>query len=471
MYSWYEKPAACYAYLEDVNIGFNVTEDLYVEHSIRKSRWFTRGWTLQELIAPSRIIFFSRDWLMLGTTGIHYYRERSLLKLLSDITTIPQQVLADSSERKSCSVARKMSWAAGRETTREEDMAYCLLGIFDVNMPLLYGEGTRAFIRLQEEILKETDDQSLFAWDLRDQFHPSLDLVWKGRFGELEGGILASRPAFFAASANVVPFPSEPDRQPYTMTNKGLRIELRFMEVNRIYEVMPIALLDCHYEDDFSGAIGIPLEKTTNTSVFTRSSEELGGKWGLKETEKFEIRTIYLTKRIVGQRNEGLGKTCLIRWASLKTQGYQLLQISPSHPSRWNERTNVLNMMLEYTRNLSAIATSTIVFCSEGRNSCFAVVLSLMYRSKFFHQRAGPNLSTSVKVMPRPIGVPLREWLEKCETLRIYPRMLWTLEEVDDQVEDFFQHPDKTESLNITATVALERMLNQDIVVLDITCQ
>ncbi|PMD57602.1 HET-domain-containing protein, partial [Hyaloscypha bicolor E] len=149
MYNWYKRSVVCFAYLGDV--------DKDVEDEIRKSRWFTRGWTLQELVAPKEVIFFDKNWNYLGD-------KNTLSTLLSQITTIPEAVLANPPRHRSCSLARKMSWAAGRETTREEDIAYCLLGLFEVNMPLLYGEGARAFIRLQEEIIKETDDQSLFAW-------------------------------------------------------------------------------------------------------------------------------------------------------------------------------------------------------------------------------------------------------------------------------------------------------------------
>ncbi|PMD14471.1 HET-domain-containing protein [Hyaloscypha hepaticicola] len=225
MYRWYEKSWVCYAYLEDVkedldDIYENPDEDTNndsihgnndsikslngnVEKSIRKSRWFTRGWTLQELIAPRQIIFFGKNWLFLGEKETYSsHPERSLLKLLSNITTIPETVLADPSERTSCSVAKRMSWAARRETTREEDMAYSLLGIFEVNMPLLYGEGIRAFRRLQEEIIKETDDQSLFAWGLR---HSGFYTYGFDEF-DFNHGILALSPASLLFLQKLFPF-------------------------------------------------------------------------------------------------------------------------------------------------------------------------------------------------------------------------------------------------------------------------
>lgn len=84
--------------------------------------------------------------------------------LLSTITGIQAEILMGEWQPSDWSVACHMSWAAGRQTTRLEDMAYCLIGIFDVNLPLLYGEGKKAFIRLQETILTKDDDHSIFAW-------------------------------------------------------------------------------------------------------------------------------------------------------------------------------------------------------------------------------------------------------------------------------------------------------------------
>jgi hypothetical protein len=159
MYGWYEGSIVCYAYLEDVEHALSThapDDPANKDKAIRKSRWFNRGWTLQELIAPKKVYFFDSQWRSLGS-------KEDLSPLLSSITTIPEDVLAEPENRRDCSVARKMTWAAKRQTTRIEDVAYSMLGIFDVNMPLLYGEGRKAFIRLQEEILKETDDQSLLA--------------------------------------------------------------------------------------------------------------------------------------------------------------------------------------------------------------------------------------------------------------------------------------------------------------------
>jgi hypothetical protein len=129
MYLWYSKAAICFAYLSDVEPRKSEDPEL-ASSSFRKSRWFTRGWTLQELIAPEHMVFLSKNWTKLGNKDRFY-------RLLSDITSIDTDVLQYSEAISRISVARKMSWAARRITTRVEDRAYSLLGIFDLNMPLL----------------------------------------------------------------------------------------------------------------------------------------------------------------------------------------------------------------------------------------------------------------------------------------------------------------------------------------------
>ena len=115
MYQWYKRASVCYAYLSDVaSLGFDFAQ----------SRWFARGWTLQELIAPSSLRFFGRNWCYLGSKKRH-------LSLLSKITGIDVAVL-DGKDPSMCSVSRRMSWASERQTTRAEDIAYCLMGLFDV---------------------------------------------------------------------------------------------------------------------------------------------------------------------------------------------------------------------------------------------------------------------------------------------------------------------------------------------------
>jgi len=155
MYKWYAEADICYAYLSDIRTVSSPSQPSWSIATFATSKWFTRGWTLQELIAPRSVEFYAEDWTDLGTKS-------SRRDEISTITGIDVRVL-DGENPAICNVAERLSWAASRQTTRSEDAAYCLLGIFQVHMPLLYGEGDRALIRLQEEILKTTEDYTLLA--------------------------------------------------------------------------------------------------------------------------------------------------------------------------------------------------------------------------------------------------------------------------------------------------------------------
>jgi len=183
MYNWYRQSKVCYAFLFD----------LEPDGDLGACRWFSRGWTLQELIAPKHVVFYSKEWNLHGT-------KRDLVGELSRITGISEGILLGD-ELSAVSIAQKMSWAAGRKTTRVEDIAYCLLGIFDINMPLLYGEGHRAFRRLQEVILLNVHDLSIFAWRRTSPPPPAGD-------GAREYcGVLADSPSLFETCGSFVKKP------------------------------------------------------------------------------------------------------------------------------------------------------------------------------------------------------------------------------------------------------------------------
>jgi hypothetical protein len=208
MYRWYANSKVCFAYLVDVQPVYGVGKPL----AWQNSRWFSRGWTLQELIAPSHVEFFFNSWDYMGSRG-------SWAVMLSNLTGIPVAVL-ETNDLSSASVAQKMSWASHRKTTRREDMAYCLLGLFDINMPLLYGEGEKAFLRLQEHITASSTDHSLFAWG-----------VDSGSAGEtLENirsyrSIFARSPADFAECGDLVEF-NFVRPESWTQTNRGFHAVL-----------------------------------------------------------------------------------------------------------------------------------------------------------------------------------------------------------------------------------------------------
>ena len=224
MYRWYSEAQVCYAYLEDL------FQELHLEASVtdgrerkrekgghrtfRQSRWFTRGWTLQELLAPQSVIFYDQNWTEIGSKS-------SLLNQVSQASGIAIGFLESPH---TASIAQKMSWASRRQTTRTEDTAYCLLGLFGVNMPLLYGEGSKAFRRLQEEIIKSSTDQSIFAW--RD---PRCVPHWKPVRATFTG-MLAMSPEYYSTSSDIITA-SLPGKQstPYSVNNLGVSMELYYI--------------------------------------------------------------------------------------------------------------------------------------------------------------------------------------------------------------------------------------------------
>ena len=223
MYKWYKRSEACYVHLADV--PSLAAGSAQVRQAFHTSPWFTRCWTLQELLAPTRLVFLTHSW-----EQITEIRKANVVKLstfeecwsasLATITSIPEAAILGTDTKPS--LAQRMSWAARREATREEDVAYSLLGLFDINMSLLYGEGPKAFIRLQTEIIqRDSDDESILAWrtptsHLEDRSHIS--------------GFLASHPSAFARCGNIHYRESDGDRgarlplMPSTITPRGLQI-------------------------------------------------------------------------------------------------------------------------------------------------------------------------------------------------------------------------------------------------------
>ncbi|KAK6438172.1 hypothetical protein LTR95_005627 [Oleoguttula sp. CCFEE 5521] len=159
MWQWYSQAKECYAYLVDVDSAATSQNQPFESRPYKSSAWFSRGWTLQELLAPRIVIFFDFAWRRIGEK-----LDASILSELTRITSIPEDCLVSHFSLSNACVAKKFSWAATRVTTRPEDAAYSLLGLIGINMPLLYGEGTKAFFRLQQEIIRQTNDESVFVW-------------------------------------------------------------------------------------------------------------------------------------------------------------------------------------------------------------------------------------------------------------------------------------------------------------------
>ncbi|KAF5350767.1 hypothetical protein D9758_010383 [Tetrapyrgos nigripes] len=241
MYQYYEDAVVCYVYLFDVSGKCHPRNH---KSNFKRSKWFKRGWTLQELLASKYITFFDKDWTKIGTRW-------SLRDVISVITTIPIDVLEGRPIDK-YSVAQKMSWAAFRETTRPEDKAYCLMGIFGVSMPPIYGEGgEKAFMRLQQEIIRVSDDRSIFAWI--------------SVYGEREErGLLARSPWEFRYSGQVQASHTDAiignSPSSYSFNNNGLHIHLP-LEMHNSHSDVFLASLLCQTND--SSSVFVYLRRTT----------------------------------------------------------------------------------------------------------------------------------------------------------------------------------------------------------------
>ena len=264
MWSYYSGALECHAYFDDVAhseefskrlllrevqpgnmVEEPMSEIMRVDEELMvwiKSRWFTRGWTLQELLASSVVLFMTSDWAVLGRKCVswansrcpsHVYRNFvSITDILQTLTGIERQFFDDPSKIRQASIAKRMSWASERSTTRIEDEAYCLLGILNVNLPLLYGEGTRAFRRLQAALLSASTDHSLFVWKrTRTDYN-------------VQSGLLAHSPLKFKTSGDVKVRVQEGGTWPYAITNLGvkLRLKAKQLELSRLSKEAMTAL-------------------------------------------------------------------------------------------------------------------------------------------------------------------------------------------------------------------------------------
>lgn len=349
MYRWYQRSEVCYAYIEDWpvdldwadsasivpdgdEIGFRrlqfggrpITDSASEEAIVRKStnevlpleervgdvsastdekedsicnelrdkpldsrklplRWFTRGWTLQELIAPRKMEFFDKEWRSRGMKS-----DPSVIEHLSRITGISLRVLRDSSGlavERICH-GQRMSWAAFRSTSREEDIAYCLLGIFQVNIPLLYGEGSKAFIRLQEAILASSTDLSLLAWTQpREDLQPYRGILSRNPYEfrglgrcHLDRGVFSKRDEII-------------------LTNKGVRVETSLFAPKG--DLRPIKSearsyllsLGCYTHDKYVQGIVLTRMKDTHVRAEPTALVRLDSNMG-----KLRLQRIYLAR-------------------------------------------------------------------------------------------------------------------------------------------------------------------------------
>ena len=319
MYQWYQQAAVCYAYLFDVT---SVESDFLSEKAIDqghlsfdRARWFTRGWCLQELLAPRNMQFYNVYWDYIGS-------KNSLKERISTITHIDEYGLFIP-DLSVLSVAHRMSWAAGRETTRPEDIAYCLLGIFNINMPLIYGEGqARAFGRLQEEIMSRTEDHSIFAWNgNRTDFRN--DMV----------GFLAPHPsAFNYGKVELCGLPKPV--APLSITGRGIRAQVPLINHSR-QDDSYLAVIGCHRSSSSEEYYAIPVKRLKKSSdIYQRSSPELQ-MVPFKHAKKARLSTIFLLRHSKPTHLEH--KDTRQVWLSLLEMKDCIYNIKTAYPeSLWN---------------------------------------------------------------------------------------------------------------------------------------
>lgn len=289
MFLWYKNSAVCYSYLSDVSLD---EDPSHPSSDFRESLWFTRGWTLQELLAPERRVFYDANWSLIGAIQdplgkSHFtlpnstrtiqrsswsstFSDEGRLKTLElgdiveDITGIRESIITHQKKPATIIVAEKMAWASTRQTSRVEDMAYCLLGIFGVNMPLLYGEGSRAFVRLQEEIIRVIYDHSILAW--------GFGVRREDRDDVRDWDLFARHPCVFGTFGDIAsPVKAIIGGPHYSKTNLGLHIDLpiisfegkdkSFIGENRLNLPYALALLDVSVESTTNkeGRLAMPL--------------------------------------------------------------------------------------------------------------------------------------------------------------------------------------------------------------------
>ncbi|KAF4428771.1 beta transducin [Fusarium acutatum] len=250
MFQWYRKAAICYTYMADVPHEQDIWEST---SSFSASSWFTRGWTLQELLAPGEIHFFDETWNLIGT-------KEELASEIEDITGIPRRFLLGWVDFHQASVAQRMSWASKRKTKREEDIAYCLLGIFNVTMPMIYGEGHKAFERLQLKIMEQTTDDSILAWGVKVQ-----GMEFESQTGPSDystsAGMFAKSPMDFAKCGRIVPKALDPTCiTSFAVSGGYIRTSLKLQSTEN---GVAYGLLNCGLENTTEGNIAIPLRCTT----------------------------------------------------------------------------------------------------------------------------------------------------------------------------------------------------------------
>lgn len=367
MFRWYEDSARCYVFLHDLdakNIPTTSNEKMF-PNSSGWPKWFSRGWTLQELVAPNVVHFFNKAWQYIGDKKNH-------AQTISSITQIPSRILRHGLDAHRPSAAQIMSWAADRKTTRTEDRAYSLMGLFGVHMPMLYGEGKNAFRRLQLEIIRMANDHSIFAWDRKDN-------GWSG-------SVLADDPSFFrdchdiinmepdeylAALKGVVPDSelsavNEESIRTYTVTNAGIRIRLPLQRCRGSRSVFEARLACCRAFDSSPISIFLVSFKSTHYRYFGQSQTIHGA------TATF--RLLYLVCREEKRQKDFTFK---IDDRALECEGFIQRCVFPKR-APLNPMDN--SITLSYTHHCAII-----VYANSKSGTCFALAVGYCSGYEWLH--------------------------------------------------------------------------------------
>jgi hypothetical protein len=286
MFQWYSEAELCLVYLDDFDANGTASDR---DTMLRRARWFSRGWTLQEIVAARAANFYDSAWYHFGTRVSLRDELISITKIDAKIFSLPRDpdvvIIRDLLD--AIPVGRRMAWAATRQTTRPEDMAYCLIGLFSISMPLLYGEGgEQAFIRLQEEIIGDKNDLSLFAWRAGDS--------------STHRGILALSPHEFAGLSSLEFEQNMKFNPDFSMSNKGLRINTFLMPSGNPDSRDVLMPLHCYVERAKGGEkppqLGLIL-KHEGASVYVRTRPDILAPL-TASTPISSGNTIFISKRV-----------------------------------------------------------------------------------------------------------------------------------------------------------------------------
>jgi ankyrin repeat protein len=376
MFQWYRRASICYTYLSDVSADDNPRNP---RSKFFSSRWFERGWTLQELLAPEKLCFYNSEWCYLGT-------KRELSTIIEKITGIPRLFILGIAKLCDASVAQRMSWAAKRVTKRKEDNAYCLLGIFDVMMPMIYGEGGQAFSRLQQEIMRETRDDSILAWGL------NLTGPTPSNSTEvISGGVLAAAPSDFVNCGHIV------SREHYNTPINSFEISGGSLQVH-----LPLfttsagetfGLLKCGPGHNAEQVVGIPLNIVMSREPFDEYVRPLGCYSVLlpKVTSGVLTKLIHIRKE---RHSKALAEFNRQYWfyveESVETD-LELIDVEPR--ARWHKDNAMIATATESDGNVIQRTSTRFRHRKEG-SSDFVVVLEFEVQKSQMQARCHVMISS-----------------------------------------------------------------------------